>query len=134
MKSIPPVSKFMTTMPHTVAQHVTLAEAQKQMRDLGVRHLPVLEGGKIVGIISETDLKTFSGLKGVDFKKETVAQAATLEPYTVKAEAKLDAVCAEMADNKYGCALVEDNKKIVGIFTWVDALKAMQEILNTRMK
>jgi CBS domain-containing protein len=39
-----------------------------------------------------------------------------------------------MAAHKYGSALVVDNHKLVGIFTWVDALSAMHELLETRLK
>ena len=134
MKPIPEISKFMTTVPLTIGPHVTLSEAQKLMKEKSVRHLPVLDGGRILGVLSDRDLRTFSGLKTVDFKTETVAQVATMDPFTVAPDAKLDYVCAKMAENKFGCALVEDNKKIVGIFTWVDALRAMNELLVTRLK
>ncbi len=134
MKTIPEISKYMTTVPMTIGPHITLAEAQRIMHEMHIRHLPVLDGGKIIGVVSERDLKTFAGLKGVDFKTETVAQAATLDPFTVQADVKLDYVCSQMAENKYGCALIEDNKKIVGIFTWVDALKSMNDLLTTRLK
>lgn len=134
MKAIPTIQKYMTATPHTVGGHVSLHEAQKLMKDHDIRHLPVLDAGKIVGVLTDRDLRTFAGMKSVDFNHETVAQAATLDPFIVAPTAPLDEVCASMAGSKYGCVLVQDNNKIVGIFTWVDALAAMNDLLHTRLK
>ena len=134
MKAIPKISKFMTTVPLTIGTHVTLKDAQKIMDENSIRHLPVLEGGSVVGVISDRDLKSFASFKGVDYKVDTVAGFSSLDPFTVSPEATLGEVCGMMAENKYGCALIKDNNKIVGIFTWVDALRAMQELLATRLK
>lgn len=134
MKAIPQISKYMTTSPHTIGADQSLDKAMTMMREFRIRHIPVLEGGKLVGIISDRDLKGVMTLKGVDPKTVTVSDALTEDPYQVKADSYLDDVCAEMADKKYGSALVVDNGKLVGIFTWVDALNALQELLNTRLK
>ena len=72
--------------------------------------------------------------KGVDLKHEKVSEAMTTEPVMVDAETLLDEICREMAEKKIGSVLVQDNHKLVGIFTWVDALKAMDELLRTRLK
>ena len=124
----------MMTAPVTVGKHVTLSEAHRIMQEKDIRHLPVLEGGVILGVISDRDIRTFSGLKTVDMRKETVEEACTLVPYVVSPHEKLDQVCAEMAENKYGSVLVQDGNKIVGIFTWVDALRAMDELLNELLR
>ena len=44
------ISEFMTAQPHSIGQEQTLAAAADQMRKLNVRHLPVLHGGKLVGL------------------------------------------------------------------------------------
>jgi CBS domain-containing protein len=58
----------------------------------------------------------------------------TLSPIIVNIETKLDEVCLEMAEKKIGSVLIQDNHKLVGIFTWIDALKIMDELMNTRLK
>jgi acetoin utilization protein AcuB len=133
-KAIPTIQKFMTTAPHTVGADQTLAQAQKMMKEYSIRHLPVLEGGAVVGIISEHDINFMLSFKGVDLKNEKVNQAMTTEPIMVEIEAPLDEICREMAERKMGSVLVQDNHKLVGIFTWVDALKSMDELLKTRLK
>ena len=133
-KPIPSIQKFMTTAPHTIGADQTLAHAKKIMHDLSIRHLPVLNGGSVVGIISERDITFMQSFKGVDITKEHVDQAMTTDPVMVKADTPIDVICKEMADQKIGSVLVEDNHKLVGIFTWVDGLKAMDSLLHTRLK
>jgi acetoin utilization protein AcuB len=133
-KAIPSISKYMTTQPHTIGIEQTLDKAEVMMREFHIRHLPVLHGGKFVGILTDRDLRLVETLKDVNPKEVTVDEAYTPNPYTVSPHAPLNEVCAEMASHKYGSALIVDNNKLVGIFTWVDALTAFSELLNTRLK
>ncbi|MES3037688.1 MAG: CBS domain-containing protein, partial [Bdellovibrionota bacterium] len=105
----------------------------KMMHEYKVRHLPVLHAGKLIGILSERDVRLVESFRDVDPEKVTVEEALTPNPFIVAPNAPLNDVCAQMALNKYGCALVCDNQKLVGIFTWVDALKAFNELLTTRL-
>lgn len=134
VKSIPTISKYMTTLPHTIGADQPLAKADKMMADLRVRHLPVLDGGKLVGILSERDLRLVETFHDVDSSKVKVSEAYSPDPYIASPTSSLADVCAEMASHKYGCALVCDNHRLVGIFTWVDALVAFNELLATRLK
>jgi acetoin utilization protein AcuB len=132
MKAMPKVMKFMSKDPVTVNAHLTLAQAEKMMHEHRIRHLPVLEGGKLIGIVSDRDLKMVLGFKDVDPNKVTVEEACTYDPITVSPEANLDEVVGMMAEKRIGSVLVVDNNKLVGIYTWVDGLKTMHEILNQR--
>ncbi len=133
-KATPQISKYMTVMPHTIGFDQPIEKALHMMKEYKIRHLPVLNGGNLVGIISERDIQLLMSFPDVDKNKCTVEDAFTPDPYQTKPEAPLDAVCSEMASHKYGCALVVDNKKLVGIFTWVDALNAMNHLMTTRLK
>ncbi len=132
MKAIPKVQKYMTYVPKSIGYDQTIASASEILRKLHIRHLPVLKGGKIVGILSDRDIKFVLGFKDVDPTKVMVEDACTLDPYCTTPDAPLNEVLAEMAEKKYGCALVMDNAKLVGIFTEVDAFKAFSEVLVTR--
>lgn len=134
MKAIPSVQKYMTVLPHTIGSDQPLSKADKMMAELRVRHLPVLNGGKLVGILTDRDVKLVESFRDVDPEKVTVDEAYTPDPYITSPSAPLSQVCAEMAAHKFGCALVVDNNKLVGIFTWVDALKAMDHLMETRLK
>ncbi len=132
MKAIPKVQKYMTFVPKSIGYDQTIASASEILRKLHIRHLPVLKDGKIVGILSDRDIKFVLGFKDVDPTKVMVEDACTLDPYCTTPDAPLNEVLAEMAEKKYGCALVMDNAKLVGIFTEVDAFKAFSEVLVTR--
>lgn len=134
MKSVPTIQKYMTMIPHTIGADQTLAKAEKMMNEFHIRHLPVLQDGELVGILSDRDIKLVESFKDVDPEKVKVDEAYTPDPYITSPSANLEEVCAEMATHRYGCVLVCDNKKLVGIFTWVDALKALNKLLATRLK
>ncbi|MDB4939341.1 MAG: domain protein AcuB [Labilithrix sp.] len=132
-KPIPTIQKFMTTTPHSIGVEQTLAKAHTMMREHGIRHLPVLHGGKLVGILTERDLRLVESLAGVDPTKVKVEDAMSTVIYSVAPEAPLDEVVATMAEHKYGSAVVVQNQKVVGIFTTVDVCRAFAELLQTRL-
>lgn len=133
-KTIPTVQKYMTYVPKSIGFDQTIEKALDYMRELRVRHLPVLKGGKLVGILTDRDVNLVMGFNDADPKTMTVDEAYTPDPYFTKPDAKLDEVASEMAEHKYGCAIVVDNNKLVGIFTEVDALRALSDLLHTRLK
>lgn len=134
MKPIPQIKKYMTATPMTVEKDSSLLEAAKLMQKQGIRHLPVMYQGKVEGILSQSDVTMIRSLADVNFEKLRVMDCYTPNAYCVSAETQLDAVLDEMAEKKYGCTLVEDNGHLVGIFTWIDALKATKSLLETRLK
>jgi acetoin utilization protein AcuB len=132
-KPIPHVSKYMTTTPHTIGVDQTLATAHRLMREHRIRHLPVLQGGRLVGMVTERDLALIETLKDVDPTKVTVEDAMTPAPYTVSPNAPLDEVVSTMAEHRYGSAVVVDNNHVVGVFTTIDAMVAFAELLHSRL-
>ena len=132
-KAIPTVQKYMTTSPHTIGSDQTLARAHAVLREHAIRHLPVLRGGKLVGMLTERDLALVEALDGVDANEVTVDDAMSGEVYTVRPDAPLDEVVREMASKKYGSAVVVQNHKVVGIFTAVDVCSAFAELLHGRL-
>jgi acetoin utilization protein AcuB len=119
------VYQHMTPSPHTIGRDQPLASALALMTRLGVRHLPVLDAGVLVGIVSDRDLRFAETIPGVDPKKTLVEDAMTPEPYAVAADATLRDVVEEMIAHKYGCAVVMERAAVVGIFTTIDALRAL---------
>ena len=132
-KPIPSIRKYMTTAPHSVGREQTLATAHALMREHGFRHLPVLEGGKLVGLVTMRDLHLIETLRDVDVNTVTVDDAMTAEVYAVSPDAPLDEVAAEMAERKYGCTIVMQNEHVVGVFTTVDACRALHDLLHGRL-
>jgi len=122
-----PIADYMTPVPHTVGSEQTITFAQKLMEKHGIRHLPVLHGGELHGIVSDRDLGMIAGLNEVNPDKTTVEEAMTQEAYTVSKETPLFTVLQQMLEHKYGSAIVVEGIKIIGIFTTHDSLQLLVE-------
>lgn len=133
-KPIPAIARFMTPAPHSIGDDQPLAEAHHMMKLHSIRHLPVLRGGKLVGILTDRDLAVIESLAGVEPRVTQVEEAMNANVYAVHPEAPLDEVVDEMARFKYGSAIVMQNQKVVGIFTTVDACRALHDLLHSRLK
>ena len=116
-----------------LALKLGIATASQMMSTLHVRHLPVLRGGRLLGMITDRDVKLIEGFRDVDPTQLAVEEAMTEQPYSVSPEAPLDEVVETMAAKKYGSAVVMQNQKVVGIFTTVDACEALAQLLRTRL-
>lgn len=122
------VAAWMTRQPHTIGDDQSLAVARERMHHFDVRHLPVLHGGHLVGVVSSRDIAMVEALPGVDITEVTVDEAMAEEPWTVTADAPLAHVATIMAERKIGTAIVvevADGDQVVGVFTTTDALRAL---------
>lgn len=124
------VQAFMTVGPVVIGTKRSLADAHRIMRERGIRHLPVVDGGALVGLVSQRDLYLLETLEAVDPATETVEEAMTTDPFAVGPDAPLDEVAAEMARRKLGSAIVVDRGSVIGLFTTVDALRALAAVLR----
>jgi acetoin utilization protein AcuB len=95
-----------------------------------IRHLPVVDGKKLVGLLSQRDLLLFETLKDVDPARIAVHEAMSEDIFAVGPESTLRSVCAHMADHKLGSALVVENERVIGIFTAVDGLRGLSLLLK----
>jgi acetoin utilization protein AcuB len=130
----PTLREYMTPTPHVIGDEQTLATAHTIMRTHRIRHLPVLHAGKLVGIVSERDLLFVESLPGVDLKRVLVEEAMTERPVALSPATSLEWVVAEMAQLKLGSVVVVENDRVVGVFTCVDALRALQGMLGARRR
>jgi CBS domain-containing protein len=119
------VSECMSPAPRTIPHDLTVADARQRMFDSDVRHLPVMNQGHLVGLVSERDLAMIESIPGVKAEKLNVENAMAGTPYTVSPTDPLSSVAEYMATNKIGSALVTDEGQVVGIFTTVDAMREL---------
>jgi acetoin utilization protein AcuB len=119
------IADCMTRAPHSIGVEQSLETAHTMMRTHGIRHLPVLAGGKLVGLLSQRDLYLIETLDRLDTKTVRVDEAMSQEAYVVEPSEPLASVAATMAEKKLGCAVVMDHGKVVGVFTTVDALRLL---------
>jgi CBS domain-containing protein len=119
------IAAVMTPQPYTIGRDQTIATAHRMMRDHGIRHLPVLERGEIVGVLSQRDLYFLETIAGVDIETDEVGDAMSQDSYTVAPDALIADVANTMASRRLGCAVVLERGRVVGIFTATDALRLL---------
>ena len=133
LETVPPalaIKQWMTAAPHSIGKDQPLAVAHRMMREHGLRHLPVLEHGKLVGMLSERDLFYLEAIPGVDPEQEKVEQGMSQDVYCVPPEARVREVVGEMIKHRYGSAVVVDHSKVVGVFTTTNALELLATFLG----
>jgi len=124
------IADYMTKSPHSVGLDQPLSKAHALMREYHIRHLPVLSGGRLVGILSDRDLAFVETLRDVDPAKVSVEEAMTPMPYSVVQSTPLAKVAREMADHRWGCAVVMEESHVIGVFTTTDALRALADAIE----
>jgi acetoin utilization protein AcuB len=117
------VMSYMTRRPVTITSRDTLIDAQEKMNAGGFRRLPVVEGDRLVGIITDRDLGAHSG----HLRETRVTAAMTENPLTVTPAIPLEAAARQMLDCKLDSLPVVEDGKLVGIITTTDILKAFLE-------
>ncbi len=130
MKDIPRISEYMTPAPRTIDVDQTMEQASDYMRKLHVRHLPVLKGGQPIGIVTDRDInlaRAFANHAPLNMKVEA---ALTPNPYITSPLEMVSVVVEQMVNEKFGCVLVMEYDKLVGIFTTIDALRALSDIFR----
>jgi len=129
-KAIPSIQKFMTFNPHSASIDHTISDVQKLMDDYKIRHVPIMKGEEIYGIISDRDIKYAMGLVNTDPKRLKAGDVCRTNIYMTEPDTPIDKVASEMAENLYGCTIVVENNTLAGIFTTVDACRALAEVVN----
>lgn len=119
------VSEYMTRHPFTIGHDIKLSVAHEMMRKHQVRHLPVLDGGKLVGVLSQRDLYFLETFRDVSLEGVSVEEAMTSDPYTVPPTASVVEIAQEMIGRKLGTVLVVEHGTVIGIFTAIDGLRAL---------
>lgn len=127
---MPPISRYMTRQPWTIERSATLTAAHQVMRSHAIRHLPVMEAGKLVGIVSERDLHLIETLPDADPDEVTVDDAMTEAVYVAAPTDEVSEVVDRMAAGKLGSAIVMRDQAVEGIFTSIDALQVLSHVLR----
>jgi acetoin utilization protein AcuB len=124
------IKHFMTEAPHAIGHDQTLKLAHERMQQWGIRHLAVLDGGVLVGVLSERDFALLQAISPKSVEEATVEEAMSTEPYVVEPSASLESVTAHMVEHQSACAVVMDRHKVLGVFTPLDALGLLSSLLR----
>tara|TARA_B110001454_G_C12723220_1_gene435929 strand:- start:12255 stop:12632 length:378 start_codon:yes stop_codon:yes gene_type:complete len=124
----------MTFLPKTINHDQTIGHAISLMKKLHIRHLPVMKNNKLMGILTDRDISLVLRFIASNPDKIRVEDACSPHPYTTSPGTPLADVVSYMAEHTIGSAIIVDNGTLVGIFTEVDAFRAIADLLETRLK
>jgi len=133
------VSEIMTKEVVTLQEEQSLREALGLLQRHRIRHVPVVSGTRLIGIVTDRDLKraTPSLLSGIDreafdrvLDETRVGQVMTRNPYTVTPSMSLKDAAKILIDQRFGALPVIEGGKVIGIITETDLLKALHDMLE----
>jgi acetoin utilization protein AcuB len=126
---MPSVDRYMTREPYSIASTDTLARARTMMVKHQIRHLPVVDGDRLVGVVSDRDVEVVSAVPGMDLTHVEIGRVMR-PPLDVWGETPLDEVSELMTTRRSDCVVVRGGHGVEGIFTAVDALAALADLLR----
>jgi CBS domain-containing protein len=134
-------SDLMTANPATVTPQTPIAEAWDLMRELDVRHLPVVDGETLVGMLSDRDLGNLDVIRmlteeGADALRRQlsrpVLQLMSTDVVAAEPEAEVSELVTLLLEHKVGAipVVTPDTRQIVGIVSYIDVLRVVQKVLE----
>jgi len=123
------VGDRMTNNPVTVTPSETLAVAQERLRSGGFRQLPVVDQGRLVGIITDRDLRRHG--RHIVAK---VQSAMTTELLTVTPQTPIEEAARLLLQHKIGGLPVVQSEQLVGIISTTDLLQTLVDLVSDKGK
>ena len=123
--------ELMTARPFTVGPETSVFETLQLMANEDIRHVPVVQNGALVGLISDRDLRHVSwssiAAGSVDRLRVAVSELMTGQPFSVGPESSADEVVELMIEHKVGAIPVVDESTgtLVGIISYIDILRTL---------
>jgi acetoin utilization protein AcuB len=122
----------MMTEVVTVEPDTTVAEALETIRIHDIRHLPVLEGGRLVGVVTDRDLRLALDPESGEPPETRVADVMSRTPIVGYPDMPVESAAGLLAGNRIGCLPVVEDGELVGILTESDLLRAFVELMAGR--
>jgi acetoin utilization protein AcuB len=124
------VRDIMRSPAVTIPPHTRLQDAYRILREKEIRHLPVLDGGRVVGVVTDRDLRlATSALAPSPFPPESVVSAVmSRNPLTADPSDPVEDAARAMRERKIGCLPVVEGGSVVGIVTGLDLLDALMRM------
>lgn len=128
------VGRRMTRNPATVGPDDSLARAADLMREGRFNHLPVVEGDKLVGIVSDTDLRNAAiraeAGQGGAFAGRRVREVMRTDVWSVTPDDSIEDALLVITQQRFGALPVLSGDRLVGIITKIDLLNAFADVLD----
>lgn len=135
------VADWMTKKVITIDPDDSISDALALMKENCIKHLPVLKGGKLKGIISDRDIKEFSPSKATSLDvyeihyllaKAKVRDSMKTRVITTSPDTPVEEAAMVLMDRAIGCLPVIEGEKLVGIISDRDIYHALVDITGVR--
>jgi CBS domain-containing protein len=131
----------MSSNPVTVSPDASVAEVWDLMREHAIRHIPVLDRGALVGMLSDRDLAHFDIVRLLDAEGADALRRALATPVAkvmssdvvdVSPDAELGEVVDLLVDNRIGAVPVvrPESQELIGIVSYIDVLEGIRDLLE----
>ena len=132
------VKDYMSSAPETLTPEDHLLNADLRIRRAGVRHLPVVSDGRLVGLLSERDVRRYGASilystpedYNKTFEQTLVGTVMTRDVITIGPDAALGEATSLLHSQRLGCLPVMDGQQLVGIITRADLLRFANDALS----
>lgn len=129
------IGEVMTAHPLSVGPQNKISDAKRLMMKHSIKHLPVVEESRVIGILTDRDIKLRQAVSNdTDFHETALVESVYLpNPYTTMPNAPLTEALGAMTEESIGSAIVvDDTGKLLGIFTNMDACRLLLDVLENR--
>lgn len=129
LQGMPPIKALMTPFPHSISADASVAEAQRMMEEQAIRHLPVKDGDRLIGVITDREVE-----KALDPRRAPAAARVgelAIEAHVVDLLTPAARVLESMAKDRVDFVLVLKEERLAGIFTGTDACAGYADLLRT---
>ena len=124
-----PIKNYMVAATVHIDADLPLSDARDRMANESVRHLPVKDGDRLIGILSARDILLMESLSDADPAQTPVGSAMGGSLKTIDVDSTLGDVLGMMTEEGIGAVPIVENDQLVGIFTTVDAAKLLLKAL-----
>ena len=131
MRGKPPIVRdCMTHLPVEGERCETVADAARLMESHHIRHLPVMSGSHLKGIVSQRDILSTRLRYGDAADAMMLEEICSTDVLKVGPLTPVNEVAGQMLDRRLGSAVIVDGGYVVGVFTSTDALRTLQTLFG----
>ena len=127
----------------TITKDDRMTTAKKILREKNIRHLPVVDGKKLIGLVSNMDIRKAEASPATSLEirelhylldKLTVGEIMTRNVITIAPDISVEEATTLLHDNKIGCLPVVEDGNLVGILTENDVMEILIEVMGMKEK
>ena len=133
MNLLDPISTIMTSKVYTLSEHASIEDAKKLFSNYRIHHIPIVEGGKLLGMLSKSDFLGFMNGREetpenrIKMKAYNVSMVMTKGIATLDASQKINVALQIFTENLFHAIPILEDGELAGIITTFDIIKQLNK-------